>query len=88
MLPTGRSLYYDDGGRPKFLFYWTASPALMDPVTKEMLDMDSRQMVDVLETLPTRVPVKWVLCCYLTDNPGNDLCSTFLHFLCSRVELI
>jgi len=88
VLPTGHSLYYDDGGRPKFPFYWTSSTTKKDAMTKEMLDVDSRWVVDVLKTLPIRVPGKWVVCYYLTDNPGNDLCGTFLCFLCSIVELI
>ena len=58
VLPAGRLLYYDDGGRPKFPFYWTSAPARRDALAKEALDVDSRRVVDVLEMLPVRVPGK------------------------------
>ncbi|QCD83042.1 hypothetical protein DEO72_LG2g3385 [Vigna unguiculata] len=29
--------------------------------------------------LSVRVPGKWVVCCYLTDNPGHDLCGVMAH---------
>jgi len=74
VLPAGRLLYYDDEGRPKFPFYWTSAPARRDALAKEALDVDSRRVVEVLEMLPVRVPGKWVVCCYLMDNPGHDLC--------------
>ena len=77
VLSAGRLLYYDDEGRQKFPFYWMGAPARRDAVAKEALDADSRGVVDVLETLLTRVPGKWVVCCYLTDNPGHDLCGMF-----------
>jgi len=70
VLPAGRLVYYDDEGRPKFPFYWTSAPARRDALAKEALDADSRRVVEVLEMLPG----KWVVCCYLTDNPGHDLC--------------
>ncbi|QCD86965.1 hypothetical protein DEO72_LG3g1496 [Vigna unguiculata] len=74
-----RRVYYDDEGRPMFTFYWTSAPARRDALAKEALDADSRRVVEVLEMLPVRVPGKWVVCCYLTDNPGHDLCGVMAH---------
>jgi len=65
ILTAGRLLYCDENGFPKFLFYWTEAPARLDAVSKDGLDANSRRVVDVLERLPTRVPGKWVMCCYL-----------------------
>ncbi|QCD83053.1 hypothetical protein DEO72_LG2g3396 [Vigna unguiculata] len=44
-----------------------------------MLDVESRRVVDVLERLPTKVPGKWVVCCYLTDNSTRYLCGVMAH---------
>ena len=54
-----------------------SAPARRDALAKEALDVDSRRVVEVLEMLPVRVPGKWVVCCYLIDNPGHDLCGMF-----------
>ena len=43
LLAGGRSLYYDDGGLPKFPFYWTETPACLDAMSKDRLDFDSRR---------------------------------------------
>lgn len=34
----------------------------------------------MLERLPTKISRKWVVCCYLTDNPGKDVCGMFFVF--------
>ncbi|QCE06724.1 hypothetical protein DEO72_LG9g1738 [Vigna unguiculata] len=47
--------------------------ARLDAISKDMLDVDSMRVVDVLERLPTKIPGKWVFCCYLTDSPARDL---------------
>jgi len=77
VLLAGRLLYYDNEGQLKFLFYWMSVPARRDAVVKEALDADSRRVVEVLETMPIRVPGKWVVCSYLTDNHGLDICGMF-----------
>ena len=77
VLLAGRLLYNDDEGQPKFLFYWMSVLARRDAVVKEALDADSRRVVEVLETMPIRVPGKWVVCSYLTDNHGLDICGMF-----------
>jgi len=77
VLGSGWSLYYDDEGIPKFPFYWIEAPTRLDAVSKDMLDGDSMRVVDVLERMPIKIPGKWVVCCYLTDSPAQDLCSMF-----------
>ena len=74
LLNGGRALYYDECGSPRFPFYWTEMPARLDALSKDMLYVESRRVVDILERLPTKVLGKWVVCCYLTDNPARDLC--------------
>jgi len=54
--------------------------ARLDAISKDMLDVDSMRVVDVLERLPTKIPGKWVFCCYLTDSPARDLYGMFLRF--------
>jgi len=81
ILAVGRLLYYDNNGFPKFPFYWTETPTCLDAISKDMLDADSMRVVDVLKRLPTRIPGKWVVCCYLTDSPAKDLCGMFFAFL-------
>ncbi|QCE06756.1 hypothetical protein DEO72_LG9g1770 [Vigna unguiculata] len=76
---SGWSLYYDDEGIPKFPFYWIEAPTRLDAVSKDMLDGDSMRVVDVLERMPIKIPGKWVVCCYLTDSPAQDLCSVMAH---------
>ncbi|QCE14716.1 hypothetical protein DEO72_LG11g1720 [Vigna unguiculata] len=49
-------------------------------VAKEALDAASRHVVDVLERLPPRAPGKWIVCCYLTDDPGRDVCGVMAHY--------
>ncbi|QCD96442.1 hypothetical protein DEO72_LG6g1145 [Vigna unguiculata] len=49
-------------------------------VAKEALDAASRRVVDVLERLPPRAPTKWIVCCYLTDDPGRDVCGVMAHY--------
>ena len=80
ILSAGRLLYCDEDGFPKFPFYWTGAPARLDAVSKDGLDVKSRRVVDVLERLPSRVPGKWVVCCYLTDKPARDLCGMYVSF--------
>ncbi|QCE04339.1 hypothetical protein DEO72_LG8g2375 [Vigna unguiculata] len=58
---------------------------LRDTVVKEALDADSRRVVEVLDTLPIRVPRKWVVCCYLTDNPSHDLCGIVMAHHAKKV---
>jgi len=74
LLNGGRALYYDECGSPRFPFYWTEMPARLDALSKDMLYVESRRVADILERLPTKVLGKWVVCCYLTDNPARDLC--------------
>ena len=88
LLNGGRALYYDERGSPRFPFYWTETPARLDALSKDMLDVESRRVVDVLERLPTKVPGKWVVCCYLTDNPARDLCGKLVLFLFAVIGLI
>jgi len=88
VLPAGRRVYYDDEGRPRFPFYWTSAPARRDALSKGALDADSRRVVEMLEMLPVRVPGKWVVCCYLTDNPGRDLCGMLIYCCWFCVGLI
>ncbi|QCE11104.1 hypothetical protein DEO72_LG10g2337 [Vigna unguiculata] len=45
-----------------------------------MLDASSRRVVEVLERLPPRAPGKWIVCCYLTDDPGRDVCGVMAHY--------
>jgi len=73
--------YLDESGVARFPLYWTDSPTKWELVAKEALDAASRRVVDVLERLPPRAPGKWIVCCYLTDDPGRDVCGTFP---CSR----
>ena len=73
--------YLDESGVARFPLYWTDSPTKWELVAKEALDAASRRVVDVLERLPPRAAGKWIVCCYLTDDPGRDVCGTFP---CSR----
>jgi len=76
-----RPWYLDEGGATRFPLYWTGSPTKLELVAKEALDAASRRVVDVLERLSPRAPGKWIVCCYLTDDPGRDVCGMFS---CSR----
>ncbi|QCE00332.1 hypothetical protein DEO72_LG7g1622 [Vigna unguiculata] len=40
----------------------------------------SRRVVEVLERLPPRALRKWIVCCYLTDDPGRDVCGVMAHY--------
>ncbi|QCD83028.1 hypothetical protein DEO72_LG2g3370 [Vigna unguiculata] len=40
----------------------------------------SRRVVEVLERLPPRALGKWIVCCYLTDDPGRDVCGVMAHY--------
>jgi len=53
------------------------------------LSVASRRVVEVLERLPPRAPGKWIMCCYLTDDPGRDVCGMFSgSCMGSRVGII
>ena len=56
---------------------------------RDTLDAGSRRVVEVLERLPPRASGKWIVCCYLTDDPGRDVCGMFsCSYMGSRVGLI
>jgi len=69
--------YLDGAGVARFPLYWTSSPTKLEVVSRDMLDASSRRVVEVLERLPPRAPGKWIVCCYLTDDPGRDVCGMF-----------
>ena len=81
----GRLWYCDEGGEAKFPLYWTNAPRRLDFMAKESLDMASTQIVDVLERLPPRASRKWIVCSYLTDDPGRDVCGMFSFVVLVRV---
>ncbi|QCD89807.1 hypothetical protein DEO72_LG4g757 [Vigna unguiculata] len=49
-------------------------------MSKDTLDAASRRVVEVLERLPPRALRKWIVCCYLTDDPGRDVCGVMAHY--------
>ncbi|QCD87119.1 hypothetical protein DEO72_LG3g1652 [Vigna unguiculata] len=49
-------------------------------MSKDTLDAASRQVVEVLERLPPRALGKWIVFCYLTDDPGRDVCGVMAHY--------
>jgi len=81
--------YLDEAGVARFLLYWTSSPTKWELVSKDTLDVANRRVVEVLERLPPRAPGKWIVCCYLTDDLGRDVCGMFSgSCMGSRVGLI
>ena len=73
----------------RFPLYWTSSPTKWEVVSRDTLDVGSRRIVEVLERLPPRALGKWIVCCYLTDDPGRDVCGMFSgSCMGSRVGLI
>jgi len=83
------SWYLDEVGAARFPLYWTSSPTKWELMSKDTLDAASRQVVEVLERLPPRALGKWIVFCYLTDDPGRDVCGMFsCSCMGSRVGLI
>ncbi|QCE03481.1 hypothetical protein DEO72_LG8g1505 [Vigna unguiculata] len=63
-----------------YCFTWDLKGCVWELMAKEALDVASRRVVDALERLPPRAPRKWIVCCYLTDDPGRDVCGVMDHY--------
>lgn len=77
----GQFVYYDDADSPKFHFDWDSNPSRLSKMSKDSLSVESRWVVDILEQLPNKISRKRIVCCYLNNRHGCDVCGTFCAFV-------
>lgn len=59
----GRQDFFDEEGSPLFPLYWTENPTTMKAYSKYDLDIADLCVVDVIDTLPRRLPARNLVDC-------------------------
>ena len=86
----GRAFFYDDIGNTKFPFYWTNNPWRYKGIQKDMLSVEERQIVGILEKFSHKLPTKGLDSVYLSTHPliGLEHILVYLVVFYMRVVII
>jgi len=72
--------YIFNGNEPKFLLYWTRSPARVAFWPRSGLAMEDISALSVLDTLPKGIPSLDILNTYWCEDPTGTMFGTFFFF--------
>lgn len=83
MIPeTGRREFFDNEGSSLFPLYWTGNPTRMKAFSKYELDIVDLCVVDVIDTLPYRLPAHALVDCLpFEDCARRALGMVLIQFL-------
>jgi len=81
--PPGRP-YFFDGDVPKFPFYWARNPLHYDKWLQTMLSAEDCEILNLLDSLPRRLPTKRIVAILNSPRPRGDMlgmCQLFLLYV-------